>query len=118
MSNPELALLVAVPILAATLPLLAGLRLESVGWPIAAVTAAIELALAGYVVSNVARGGRYTHTLGDYPASTASSSSPTASRPSSSPLSPSSPSRFSATPAAAARGETPSTARISCCVAG
>ena len=67
MSNPELALLVAVPILAATLPLLAGLRFETVGWPIAAVTAALEVALAGYVVSQVASGGRYVHNLGNYP---------------------------------------------------
>jgi multicomponent Na+:H+ antiporter subunit D len=66
-SNPELPLLVAVPILAATLPLLAGLRFESVGWPIAAVAAVIEAALAGYVAWSVAVGGRYVHALGGYP---------------------------------------------------
>jgi len=67
MSNPELALLVAVPILAATLPLLLGLRFDSIGWPVALGTAAIETALAGYVVLQVAAEGRYVHNLGGYP---------------------------------------------------
>ena len=67
MSNPELALLVAVPILAATLPLLAGLRFDAVGWPIAAVAAVLEVALAGYVAVRVAGDGRYVHNLGNYP---------------------------------------------------
>ncbi len=67
MSNPELALLVAVPILAATLPLLAGLKFDRTGWPIALVTAAIEVALAAFVVLQVAAGGRYVHNLGGYP---------------------------------------------------
>ena len=67
MSSPELALLVAIPILAATLPLLLGLKFDSIGWPIALVTAAIEVVLAGYVVLQVAAGGRYVHNLGGYP---------------------------------------------------
>ncbi|MDR9431487.1 MAG: proton-conducting transporter membrane subunit [Natronomonas sp.] len=67
MSNPELALLIAVPIVAATLPLLAGLKFEAVGWPIAALTAAVELALAGSVVRRVVAEGRFVHNLGGYP---------------------------------------------------
>ncbi len=67
MSNPELALLVAVPILAATLPLLAGLKVDRVGWPIALVTTAVEVALAAFVLMQVAAGGRYVHNLGGYP---------------------------------------------------
>ncbi len=67
MSNPELALLVAIPILAATIPLLASLKFDRVGWPIALVTAAIEVALAGYVAMRVAAEGRYVHNLGGYP---------------------------------------------------
>ncbi|MDR9382267.1 MAG: hypothetical protein RI560_11450, partial [Natronomonas sp.] len=66
MSNPELALLIAVPIVAATLPLLAGLKFEAVGWPIAALTAAVELALAGSVVRRVVAEGRFVHNLGGY----------------------------------------------------
>ncbi|MFO7926391.1 proton-conducting transporter membrane subunit [Natronomonas sp.] len=67
MSSSELALLIAVPIFAATLPLLAGLKFESVGWLIAALAAAVELALAGVVVRRVAVDGRYVHSLGGYP---------------------------------------------------
>ncbi|WP_181693228.1 monovalent cation/H+ antiporter subunit D family protein [Natronomonas sp. LN261] len=67
MSNPELALLVAVPILAATLPLLVGLRFDSVGWPIATVAALVEAGLAVFVASRVATEGRYVHSLGNYP---------------------------------------------------
>ncbi|TKR25232.1 proton-conducting transporter transmembrane domain-containing protein [Natronomonas salsuginis] len=67
MSNPELALLIAIPIIAATLPLLAGLKFEAVGWPIAALTAGVELALAGSVVSRVVAEGRFVHNLGGYP---------------------------------------------------
>ena len=67
MSNPELALLVAVPIVAATLPLLVGLRFDDVGWPVATLTALVELALAASVVRTVAAEGRYVHNLGGYP---------------------------------------------------
>ncbi len=67
MSNPELALLVAVPILAATLPLLVGLKFDRIGWPIALLTAIVEVALAGYVLVTVSTGGRYVHNLGGYP---------------------------------------------------
>ncbi len=71
MANPELALLVAIPILAATLPLFLGLRFDRVGWPIALVVAIVEVALASVVVWRVfterAAGGAYTHHLGGYP---------------------------------------------------
>ncbi len=67
MSNPELALLVVFPILAATFPLIAGLRYENVGWAVALIVTSIEAALAGIVLRRVFRAGRYTHHLGGYP---------------------------------------------------
>ena len=67
MSNPELALLVAVPILAATLPIVSGLKFDSIGWPIAALAALVEAALAVVVARRVATEGRYVHSLGNYP---------------------------------------------------
>ena len=51
-------LLVAVPMLAATLPLALGLRFERVGWPIAAVTLAIEALLAAVLAAAVFVDGR------------------------------------------------------------
>ena len=67
MSNPELALLVAVPILASTLPIVGGLKFDSIGWPVAALAALVEAALAVVVARRVATEGRYVHSLGNYP---------------------------------------------------
>ncbi|MES3517003.1 MAG: proton-conducting transporter membrane subunit [Natronomonas sp.] len=67
MSDAVLALLVAVPILAAALPLLIGLRFDQTGWPIAVLTAIVEAVLAGIVLQRVFIEGRFVHNLGGYP---------------------------------------------------
>ena len=67
MTDVALALLVAIPILAATLPLLLGLRFETIGWPVAVVVAAIETVLAAFVAWHVFTDGRFVHNLGGYP---------------------------------------------------
>jgi multicomponent Na+:H+ antiporter subunit D len=67
MSNVELPLLIAVPILLATLPLLVGLRFEKVGWPIAALAALVNAGLVASVGRRVATEGRIVHSLGGYP---------------------------------------------------
>ena len=66
MSNLELPLLVAVPIVAATLPLLFGLRFDEVGWPVALLATLVEAGLAARVVGRVYAGERYFHQLGGY----------------------------------------------------
>jgi len=65
-SDVLLPLLVAVPILAATLPLVAGLRHDRVGWPVAFATTLVELALAAVVANRVYAGGRFVHALGGW----------------------------------------------------
>jgi multicomponent Na+:H+ antiporter subunit D len=65
--NEELlpGLLVAVPILGATLPLVLGLVRKRVGWSVAAIVLAIETAMASALASAVYVGGnRITHVLG------------------------------------------------------
>jgi len=65
--NKELlpALLIALPILAATLPLVVGLVRKRVGWSIAAIVLAIEAALASRLAYAVyVEGDRITHVLG------------------------------------------------------
>ncbi len=66
--SATLALLVAVPILASTLPLFLGLRFERIGWPIAVATLTVEVVLAALVAHRVFTDGRFTHELGGYPA--------------------------------------------------
>ena len=59
------ALLVAVPILAATLPLALGLGWERVGWPVATAALAVEAALAAWLaVAVFVDGRRVVHVLG------------------------------------------------------
>lgn len=67
MSSLELPLLVAVPIVAATLPLLLGLRFDEIGWPIALMATLIEGVLAARLLARVFAEGRYFHELGGYP---------------------------------------------------
>jgi multicomponent Na+:H+ antiporter subunit D len=67
MSNIELPLLIAVPILLSTLPLLLGLRFEKVGWPIAVVGALVNAGLVATIGRRVATEGRLVHSLGGYP---------------------------------------------------
>ena len=61
------ALLVALPILASTLPLLFGLRWPRVGWPVAAVVCTGLLGLAIALAVSVHAGGRVIHQLGGFP---------------------------------------------------
>ncbi len=69
MINPEIlpGLLVAVPILAATLPLVASLSTRHVGWPIAAGALAIEAGLTAWLAAALyadGSAGRIVHLLG------------------------------------------------------
>ncbi|WP_430505093.1 monovalent cation/H+ antiporter subunit D family protein [Haloparvum sp. PAK95] len=59
-------LLVVVPILAAVIPLVAGLWYENVGWSIAAVTATVLFGLAAWIARSVFAGGRIVHELGGF----------------------------------------------------
>jgi len=61
------ALLVAVPIVAAALVLAAGLWSSRAGWPIAALTLAVEAGLAAWLADSVfGTDGRLVHVLGGY----------------------------------------------------
>ncbi|MFQ3319696.1 MAG: multicomponent Na+:H+ antiporter subunit D, partial [Natronomonas sp.] len=53
-----LALLIAVPIIAAVVPLLLSLRTTETGWYVAIVAAAVEAVLAAVVVRSVYAGNR------------------------------------------------------------
>jgi multicomponent Na+:H+ antiporter subunit D len=65
MTDTLLALLIVVPILAATLPLALGLLREDVGWSIAAVVLTVEAALASVVAYTIyVDGERIVHVLG------------------------------------------------------
>jgi len=56
--------LVALPILGATLPLLFGLLHEDVGWSVAAAVLGVEAVLASWLAAAVYAGGRVVHVLG------------------------------------------------------
>jgi multicomponent Na+:H+ antiporter subunit D len=68
MTDVVLPLLIAVPILAAVAPLLLSIYTSETGWYVAAVATAIELVLAGTVLSAVYGGERLVHAVGGYPA--------------------------------------------------
>lgn len=68
MTDVVLALLIAVPIIAAVVPLLSSVRSKQTGWPIAAVVCLIEVGLATVLVRGVYRDGRLVHEVGGYPA--------------------------------------------------
>ena len=73
MSDVVLALLVTVPLVMAVGPLLAGLRFERAGWPIALAGSLIVTALAGWLAWTVspwsaADSPRLVHELAGYPA--------------------------------------------------
>ena len=61
-----IVLAVVWPILAAVVSLLAGVRWERSGWPVAAVACAVELALALAVLLTVVRQGRTPYELGGF----------------------------------------------------
>lgn len=62
-----LPVLIALPILAATLPLLLGLRWEGLSWWVAMTTSAIEVVLATVVFIHVTTGEALIHSLGGFP---------------------------------------------------
>jgi len=66
MSEILLPVAVAVPIVAATLPIAAGRRFDAVGWPVAALTTTTVVAMAGVVAREVYRTGPFDHELGGY----------------------------------------------------
>lgn len=66
MSDVLLPLLVAVPILAAVVPLAAGLKRHGSGWPVAAVTTTALLPLAALLARAVYTDGPIRHTLGGF----------------------------------------------------
>ncbi|MDL5363745.1 monovalent cation/H+ antiporter subunit D family protein [Halalkalicoccus sp. NIPERK01] len=61
------ALLVVVPILAATLPLFLGVRYDRAGWSIGALTTTALFALALWLAVGVYTGGTVIHQLGGFP---------------------------------------------------
>ncbi|WP_247004800.1 monovalent cation/H+ antiporter subunit D family protein [Halosolutus gelatinilyticus] len=60
------ALLIAVPILAATLPIALGLRYDRAGWPIAAITTTGLFGMAVALAISVYTTGQVKHPLGGY----------------------------------------------------
>ena len=72
MSDALLPLLIAIPLLAAVLPLLAGLWIDRPGWPVAMVTTLLVAVLAGRLTwaTGPWSGGpqRFVHALAGYPA--------------------------------------------------
>ncbi|GAA0508286.1 multicomponent Na+:H+ antiporter subunit D [Halorubrum aquaticum] len=66
MTDVLLPLSIAVPIVAATLPLALGLRYEDVGWPVAAVTTLGLVGSAAAVALEVYTAGPFDHELGGY----------------------------------------------------
>jgi multicomponent Na+:H+ antiporter subunit D len=66
MTDVLLPLAVAVPIVAATLPIALGLWFDDVGWPIAAVATTAVVGIAAGIATEVAVGGRLSHALGTY----------------------------------------------------
>jgi len=66
MTDVLLPLAIAVPIVAATLPIALGLRYDDVGWPIAAVGTTAVVGIAAAIAAEVAIGGPFDHALGTY----------------------------------------------------
>jgi multicomponent Na+:H+ antiporter subunit D len=66
MTDVVLPLLIAVPILAAVLPLLLSLKTTETGWYVAAVTCLVEAGLAAVLVWTVYTEGPLSHDVGGY----------------------------------------------------
>ncbi|WP_281193948.1 proton-conducting transporter membrane subunit [Halorubrum sp. F4] len=66
MTDVLLPLSIAVPIVAATLPLALGLRYDDVGWPVAAVTTLGVVGSAAAVALEVYTAGPFDHELGGF----------------------------------------------------
>ncbi len=62
-----LPVMIATPILAATLPLVLGLRWERIGWWIGIATCSLEVILASVIFVHVAGGTQLIHSLGGFP---------------------------------------------------
>ncbi|MFW5963769.1 MAG: monovalent cation/H+ antiporter subunit D family protein [Natronomonas sp.] len=68
MTDTVLPLLIAVPIVAAVVPLLLSLWSTETGWPVATVAVLIEAGLAVVLLRSVYFDGRLAHEVGGYPA--------------------------------------------------
>jgi len=66
MSDVLLPVAIALPLVAATLPIALGLRYEDAGWPVAAVATTALVGLAAAISVEVAREGTLSHALGTY----------------------------------------------------
>ena len=66
MTDVLLPLAIAVPIVAATLPIALGLWYDDVGWPIAAVGTTAVVGIAAAIAAEVAIDGPFDHALGTY----------------------------------------------------
>jgi multicomponent Na+:H+ antiporter subunit D len=68
MTEIALPLLIAVPIIAAVVPIVLSVRTTETGWPVAAIATLIEAGLAASLVRSVYGGDRLVHEVGGYPA--------------------------------------------------
>ena len=66
MSDVLLPVAIALPLVAATLPIALGLRYDDAGWPVAAVATTALVGLAAAISVEVARDGTLSHALGTY----------------------------------------------------
>ncbi|WP_128904606.1 proton-conducting transporter transmembrane domain-containing protein [Halorubrum amylolyticum] len=66
MSDVLLPVAIAVPLVAATLPLALGLKYDDAGWSVAAVATTALTGIAAAIGVEVARGGALSHALGTY----------------------------------------------------
>jgi len=66
MSDVLLPVAIALPLVAATLPIALGLRYDDAGWPVAAVATTALVGLAAAISVEVAREGTLSHALGTY----------------------------------------------------
>ena len=66
MTDVLLPLAIAVPIVAATLPIALGLWFDDVGWPIAAAATTAVVGIAAAIAAEVALGGQFDHAVGTY----------------------------------------------------
>ncbi|WP_049982176.1 proton-conducting transporter membrane subunit [Halorubrum sp. BV1] len=66
MTDVLLPVAIAVPLVAATLPIALGLRYDDAGWPVAAAATTALAGIAAAIVAGVARGDRLSHALGGY----------------------------------------------------
>jgi len=66
MTDVLLPLAIAVPIVAATLPIELGIWYDEIGWPIAALATTAVVGIAAGIAAEVVVGGPFNHALGTY----------------------------------------------------